>query len=73
VPQFKEVSDRKLPTNISTEQVDSQRKGSVGTGTDRPFAAKQAARNHGTGLSEEKDEQFPQSSDAKEYSLAGIF
>jgi hypothetical protein len=74
IPNINTISDGGENPNTSTvkQMVESQRAGSVGTGTDRSFADKQAARNHGTGLSEGQDEQFPQSSDVKEYSLAGI-
>ena len=67
MPNIKTISDcGPNPNTPSVEQLrESQRAGSVGTGTDRSYAEKNAARNHGTGLGTGKDEQFPE---AAEYS-----
>lgn len=52
------------PNTPTIEQMrESQRAGSVGTGTDVSFADKMAARNHGTGKGEGEDEKFSESGD----------
>jgi hypothetical protein len=66
MPIFKEVFDRKLPTKIPAEQLESQKKGSTGLGFGESYADKMAARNHGTGLGEGSDEKFSESADYKE-------
>ena len=67
MPNIKTISDGGLDPNTPPikQMRDSQRKGSTGTGFDESYANKMAARNHGTGLGEGKDEQFPK---AAEYS-----
>ena len=48
------------------EMRESQRAGSVGKGTSTDtFAEKNACHNHGTGLGEGKDEQFPEAAEIK--------
>lgn len=68
MPNIKTISDGGLnPNTPSVKQMrESQLAGSTGTGTDQSYADKMAARNHGTGLGEGKDEQFPDASDYKE-------
>jgi hypothetical protein len=67
MPQFKTVFDRKLPTEIPAEQLESQKKGSTGLGFGESYADKMASFNHGTGLGKgEGKEQFPEASDYKE-------
>jgi hypothetical protein len=65
MPNIKEVSDG--GSNPNTPSVDlmreSQRKGSVGTGTGDSYADKMAAINQGTGKGEGKDERFPKASE----------
>jgi hypothetical protein len=68
MPNIKEISDGGPNPNTPTvaQMKESQRKGSVGTGTDRSYADKQTVRNHGTGLGQGSDEKFPESADYKE-------
>jgi hypothetical protein len=58
MPQFKEINDKGAVT--IDELRESQRKGSeeIGTST-KTFAETNATRNHGTGLGEGSDPQFP--------------
>ena len=70
---IKTISDggpNPLPT--IAELRESQRAGSVGTGTDESYASKMAAQNHGTGKGEGKDEEFPESADYKEPEGGGL-
>lgn len=68
MPNIKTISDGGRPNPLPTiEQMrESQRAGSVGTGTDDSYADKMAVINHGTGKGTGKDEQFPD--EAAEYS-----
>lgn len=64
MPNIKEIADGGAPT--IEELRESQRKGSTGTGTDVSYAEKMRLRNHGTGLGEGSDEQFPVAADYKD-------
>ena len=67
MPNITEIADKGAPT--IKELRESQRKGSEGIGTStKTFAEKNASRNHGTGLGEGSDPQFP---DAGEYASGG--
>ena len=73
MPKIREVRDSGPNPNTPTvkDMRASQSKGSTGTGFDVPYADKMAARNHGTGKGEGKDEQFPVAADYKESSDEG--
>ena len=73
MPNIKEVRDGGSDPNTPSvkDMRESQRKGSTGTGTDRSYADKMRARNHGTGLGEGSDEKFPVAADYKESSGEG--
>ena len=62
MPNIKEIRDGGADPN--TPKIDqmreSQREGSEGTGFDESYADKMAARNHGTGKGESKDQKFPE-------------
>ena len=69
MPNIKEIADKGAPT--IKELRESQRKGSEGQGTSEyTFAEKMAQRNHGTGLGEGSDPEFPE---AGEYASGNGF
>ena len=66
MPNIKEISDGGPNPNTPSvkDMRASQQAGSEGQGTSEySFAEKNACNNHGTGLGEGKDEQFPEASD----------
>ena len=74
MPNIKEIRDGGSDPNTPSikEMRESQRKGSVGIGTNtEDYADRMAARNHGTGLGEGNDEKFPVAADYKESSGKG--
>lgn len=66
---IKEIADPGAPT--IEELRESQRAGATGTGTDKRYAEKMAANNHGTGLGEGSDEKFPIAADYKDSAVDG--